>query len=178
MIAELRAVEPHARVPVDGIEAEDHPLPLPPLRHGDRAPVPEKLLLRNALPHPRQRRLRREGDEDVSIPFLGRLAIGRRRADLAGGPIDDCVFPQAVEIEPRLPHQLRPGVFAPGVVGGDLFPPSGHEGRRSGLPFSRRSGQQREAGERKQGGEQTTGHGSFPQTTKCFPSETMPVKRF
>ena len=89
VIAELRPVEPHARVPVDGVEAEHDPLPLPRLRHGDRAPVPEQLLLRNAPPHPRQRRLWREGDEDVSIPCRGRCAVGRRHATLAGRAIDD-----------------------------------------------------------------------------------------
>ena len=133
------AVDPERALVVDRPEVEQDALAVPVPRHGEGAAIPEPVVGAERPADPRQRRLERERDEDLARE-LRRLRLG------APG---DGVVPQAVQVLPALPHELRPRILPPGVVRRDLLSPFGHEAWPGRLPvFLRRRDADRDQGQR------------------------------
>jgi len=152
VVADLHAVDPDPRVPVDGLEVQHDPPPGPAGRNLERPPVPQKLVGADDLLDARQDRLDAERDEDLAVPLPRRRRLQRVErvepgvGDASAGPWArfalDGVVPQAVQVQPLLADHLRAGVLRPGVLARHVLRPARLQrrdgpaiaGRGSGLP--------------------------------------------
>ena len=97
MAADLNTVQQDRGLAADRAEVQQDPAPGPGLRHGEAPFVQKRRPDRGRRLDAGEQALRAEGDKDLA-----------GRASLNGE------VPSAVEAEPLLPPQLRPGIALPG----------------------------------------------------------------
>ena len=152
VLADRLAVHPHSRLPVDRAEVQQHAVAG---ARGDleRAAVPQVLVGRQRLRDAAQRRLEREGDEDLALELRGPRCVAR----------DDGVVPQAVQRLPVRALQLRPRVLRQRRGRVDLRGPAGADAISRGRP---REGEEEQGGQR---GRHPASHGGSPVSSRHTP---------
>ena len=127
----LFSIHPHGAVPIDGSKVQEQPLPPP--RRGDieRAMIPEALPRGAGLADSGQGRFVSKGDQ-----YLPSVSGGWRGIVRAA----ESVIPEAIEVEPIGPRELRAGILGKGMLRRNLGCPDGLEGAGSHFPIGSAGG--------------------------------------
>src|SRR5690606_11891844 len=100
-------------LPVDGTEVQEQASAAGNIRGREGAPVPQAFGRAHTPLHSAEIRFDGKRYEDGPLP------IGYP----AGFLLDDSVLPRAVQVDPGLTRQLRPGIFGPRIIAVDQVRP-------------------------------------------------------